>query len=687
MSEPLLVVDRLGVGYRNRAGERISVLRDVGLSVSGGESLGVVGESGAGKSTLVTAFLGYLRGGSELLDGQVVLDGHNLFSLDQKALGLLRGARVALVPQDAPQSLTPTMRIGALLDEALTLRGNLSAAGRRQRAEALLTSVALPSPATLLRRYPHELSGGQQQRVAIALALATDPDILVFDEPTTGLDVTTQVSLLDLLNTLRRRTGKAMIIVSHDLGAISAVSNRLLVMYAGEVVESGPTAAVLAGPRHPYTRALIAALPTIADPGIPQAAGGAAPSLSGAGCAFRARCPFATELCTIAHPALIPIDGTDGHAARCHHLDRVDQATAPARRRRQVAVQSEEPVLLQVTDLALSYARPASRLRPWETTPPPATVSGVSFAIRRGQTLALVGESGSGKSTIVRAIAGLLPPRHGEVAFAGQPLPGESRARPADLKRRIQLIFQNPDASLNPRQTIAEALAQPLRLYFSLDRAQCQARSIALLESVRLDERYLTRYPLQLSGGERQRVAIARAFAAEPDLVLCDEVTSSLDVSVQASVLDLLVNLQRDHGVSYLFVSHNLAVVRALADDVIVLFQGRVCEAGPVAAVFTPPHHPYTAALLAAVIEPGRDFPAAGARTVPGATVPTRGCRFHQRCPYAIARLCAEVDPPPQATRDGRLIYCHLPLETLERLPSEPSGFGQVTNCELEEQV
>ncbi len=664
----VLEVEDLHIGARTGAEIR-PLLRGITFSAGQGDAVGVVGESGAGKSTLALALLGDLRDGCVHTGGRVLLDGADLLAAQPRDLRRLRGTRIALVPQDAGQSLTPTMRVGALLEEAL---GPCAGSNFRARARDLLETVQLPA-ASLLDRYPHQLSGGQQQRVAVALALAGAPRVLLLDEPTTGLDVTTQARLLAMLRELRLGTGVTMIIISHDLGAVSALAERVLVMYAGQVVEDGPSSSVLSLPGHPYSRALLAALPRIDSRTLPLAMPGIAPRAGFAppGCAFRPRCPSATAVChTDPQPAAIG----PGWLARCHHSSLNPHATECREPRlpRQARAGSSPAIdpLLEVRGLAVTYRRrdlfTILRRRP---APPPA-VADIVLSVGRGETVALIGESGSGKSTIVRAIAGLLPASSGDVLLDRQALPRAVHDRSLDVRRRIQLVFQNPDASLNPRHTVRQLLAQPLRLYEPDADATRESRSLELLERVRLPDALIDRYPAQLSGGEKQRVAVARALAARPDLLLCDEITSSLDVSVQAAILDLLATLQRDQGIAAIVVSHDLAVVRAIADRVVVLDRGRICEAGDAEAVFSPPYHPRTASLLAAATVPGQAPPEAllfpGDRLTDARA--SEGCPFRDRCLWTLGPSCAYGPLPVHLLPGGKQIACRLPLDHLERV-------------------
>ncbi|MCY3877002.1 MAG: ABC transporter ATP-binding protein [Rhodobacteraceae bacterium] len=671
MGESLVQVKNLSVGYTSQAGATLPILRNIDLAIGEGETIGLVGESGCGKSTMALAMMGYLKSGIRVLEGESLFRGVNVFNMDERALDAIRGGNLALIPQNAGQSLTPTLRVGRQIGESVRLHSKLAKDQQRERVIELASQVRLPQPEEMLERYPHELSGGQQQRVAIAMALAGQPEVLLLDEPTTGLDVTTQAHILGLLRELAAETGTAMIYVSHDLGAIARVSNRIIVMYAGELVLDGPARRVLKQPAHPYARGLLLSIPRLKEAVVPASMPGRPPppGRAGQGCGFADRCPMAGQRCRDERPLLEPT--TSRELVRCHFHDRVEQLTPlePPHWRRG-ASRDQLDSILRLDNVAISYAKPGivdqilgrhPEVRP--------TVDEIDLTILRGEVVGVVGESGSGKSTILRAIAGLLPPRSGSITFEQAEnlnTPVDKRAK--NLSRRVQLIFQNPDASLNPRHTVAQILAQPLRLYFGLGNDQLREHSVALLEGVRLGEDYLERLPSQLSGGEKQRIAVARAFAANPDLVLCDEVTSALDVSVQAAVLDLLKQLQADRGTTYIFVSHDLAVVRAIADRVAVLYQGRICEMGPSENVYRFPSQPYTEVLLGAVPEPDLDAgPGLVAKDVPDLFPPDKGCPFQRRCPRHIGDICDNETPPWQPTELGHAIRCHIPLAELHR--------------------
>ena len=669
MREALIQVKNLGIGFTSQAKLALPILRNIDLQIREGETIGLVGESGCGKSTLALAMMGYLKSGLRVLEGESLFRGRNVFDMDKQTLEGIRGGELALIPQNAGQSLTPSARIGRQIGESVKLHTDFSKKERHDRVIDLLLQVRLPQPQELLKRYPHELSGGQQQRVAIAMALAGEPDVLLLDEPTTGLDVTTQAHILELLRDLATETGTAMVYVSHDLGAIARVSDRIAVMYAGELVLEGPARQVLKQPAHPYARGLLLSIPRLKEAVVPASMPGRPPLPGGAGqgCGFADRCPMVEQRCRDKRPTLEPTATQE--FVRCHFHERVEQLPSPEPPKRPDRSSWDEmDNILQFNDVAISYAKPGivDQIlgRQPNVTP---TINEIDLTIRQGETFGLVGESGSGKSTILRAIAGLLPPQSGTITYEeAESLNTSVEERSNDLLRCVQLIFQNPDASLNPRHTVAEILAQPLKLYFGLGGDELRERSVALLEQVRLRVDYLERLPSQLSGGEKQRVAVARAFAAEPKLVLCDEVTSALDVSVQAAVLDLLIQLQVDQGTTYVFVSHDLAVVRALADRVAVLYQGRLCEMGPSENVYRFPSHPYTEVLLGAVLEPDPDAePTLAADDVADLFPPPKGCPFQRRCPRKIGDICDDETPPWRPAEFGHAIRCHIPLDEL----------------------
>jgi peptide/nickel transport system ATP-binding protein len=635
--------------------------------------------------------MGYLRSGSQVLKGTVHFAGQEMFSLTGKELESVRGRQIALIPQNAGDSLTPTLRAGKQITEAIELNANLSGQAANKRMLELLAQVRLPHPEVMADRYPHELSGGQQQRVVVAMALAAEPDMLILDEPTTGLDVTTQAHILNLLRDIVAEMGTAMMYISHDLGVIARVSDRVTLMYAGEIIEDTDVVEMFKAPAHPYARGLLESIPRLTLSGIPNSMPGH-PPIPGTepGCSFAPRCKFTSDICTAEVPELRAISET-GHSVRCHHWETV-LATDFNQELEQVYhtfshATQDEPAI-EISGMAISYYRPKLMERLRNEPEPPATVSDITLSVQRGETLALVGESGSGKTTIVRTLAGLLPAKDGTIKFDDFDLSVEVDKRPMQLCKDIQLIFQNPDASLNPRHNVAEILDQPLKLYFpEMSRDERRARQSELLERVRLDDRYRLRYPGQMSGGEKQRVAIARAFAADPEVVLCDEVTSALDVSVQAAVLDLLADLQQERNTTYIFIAHDLAVVKAIADRVAVLYQGRLCEVGTVDEIYSPPFHPYTETLLGAILVPDPDYePQLLASDTPELSPPAQGCTFQRRCPYCLGDVCTQETPLWQspASAKGHQIRCHIPIEELDQL-TRARNLDQINGTKVEE--
>ncbi|WP_120499124.1 ABC transporter ATP-binding protein [Roseovarius sp. EL26] len=658
---------RIGIPLNN--GE-FNIVRDINLGIRAGEAIGLVGESGSGKSTIALSMMGFLGSGLEVLEGSSSFEGSFVFDLPLAELQKLRGGRLGLIPQNAGQALSPNLRISAQLIEALELHSDVATTDRQARMVELLSQVRLPDPEVILERYPHQLSGGQQQRVAIAMALAGEPDGLILDEPTTGLDVTTQAHILELLAQLRVERNLAMVFVSHDLGVIARVCTRVVVLYAGEIAEDGPVAEVLRKPVHPYTRGLIASIPKLSDAAIPASLEGRppAPDQRSGGCLFAPRCMHSTDICTQTKPNSRPAGS--GHVVRCHHAEKIVQGAAMPESTQREQVSLGEPIVT-LENVQIRYDQPGLIDRLTGKPRPTPTCDRVDLTIRAGETLALVGESGSGKSTILKAISGLVPPSQGRILDrAGQTLPPYLDNRTKDQKRRFQMVFQNPDLSLNPRQTVEEIIGSPLKLYEGLAGQALRNRVVNLLDQVRLGASYLRKLPSQMSGGEKQRIGIARAFAARPDLILCDEVTSALDVSVQAAVLSLLVDLQAETGTALLFVSHDLAVVRAISDKVMVLYQGRMCELGSAESVFAEPYHPYASTLLNAALEPDPDkAPILLADDVTELSPPAKGCPFQRRCAHRIGEICDSERPGNALGADNpHEILCHLKESQLQSI-------------------
>ncbi len=665
-------VKNLSIGFRSKQNDEISILRNITTNIKKGETVGIVGESGSGKSTLALAMMGYVKQGLYTIKGECLFKSSNLLEMKNKDLEQIRGRKIAMIPQNAGQSLTPNLKIGYQIDEALILHTNFNKFERDKKISELLNKVRLPSPETMAFRYPHELSGGQQQRVAVAMALAGKPDLLLLDEPTTGLDVTTQAHVLELLKFIAKDTGTSMVYVSHDLGAIAQVSDRIIVMYAGEIVLEGPARSILKSPIHPYTYGLLKSIPKLSLSGLPDSMPGNQPQPGniGRGCSFYDRCEIAEDKCKKNSPGLEYISELQT-SVRCFNyknLKKLDDQVDSLTQKKNIKKNVNE--ILNLTDVSISYAKQKfldQILNKITDTNP--TVKDINIEVKKGETIALVGESGSGKSTILKSIAGLLKTKDGKIKFENdRVLSSDLKKRDSNDLRAIQLIFQNPDESLNPNHTVEQILSQPLKLYFRLAGDELKKKVAELLNKVRLGEFYMTRYPRQLSGGEKQRVAVARAFAAKPDIILCDEVTSALDVSVQAAVLNLLQTLKEDFGTTYIFVSHDLAVVRAISDRVAVLYQGRLCEIGPSKNVYQFPSHPYTEVLLGAVLEPDPDIkPKLVAEDIVEEKPPEKGCCFQGRCPRILGDKCKNETPPWQIDDNGNAIRCHISVEELKK--------------------
>jgi peptide/nickel transport system ATP-binding protein len=560
------------------------VVQDVSLHLRPGEAIGLVGESGSGKTTTALALLGYARTGMRIAGGTVTIAGREVDLGNEHRARPVRGRLVSHVPQDPATNLNPSLRVAGFIKDVL--KEHRPEQATEESVLGALGRVHLPRTTEFTRRFPHQLSGGQQQRVLIASALVCEPPLIVLDEPTTGLDVVTQARVLEEIKRLHKERGLAMVYVSHDLSVISQIADRIAVMYAGRVVEEGPAARILSRPRHPYTRGLVSSIPDHSARHALHGIPGVAVGLDNRpdGCAFAPRCPQVVARCLTELPALE--DQGDGRTARCFESHR----TPPLQRSEGLAAREihGEPLLVVENLKAVHKGRR-------ETV---VAADGVSFTVDSGGCVALVGESGSGKTTIARAVAGLHELSGGSIRLAGETLSGNAKDRTREQRRRCQIIFQNPYESLNPRQRVGDQIARPARVLRRVSAADAKAETSRLLERVRLPSRLASKFPVELSGGERQRIAIARALAASPDLVICDEITSALDVSVQAAVIELLTELRDELSLALLFITHNLGVVTAIADRVLILENGVICEEGTVDAVFGSPQHPRTRELL-----------------------------------------------------------------------------------------
>jgi peptide/nickel transport system ATP-binding protein len=670
MSAPVLDVQDLAVSYR-RAGEWAPALAGVSLQVAGGEAYGLVGESGSGKSTLALSLMRYLPRNGRIDAGAIRVEGHDLLGLDDRELRRWRGTRLAIVYQDPVSALNPALRVGDQIAEVYRFHRGIRRPEALGLARDALARVAMPDPGDILRRYPHELSGGQQQRVVIAMALAPDPRLLILDEPTTGLDATVEAAILDLLAALRREIDAAILLISHNLGLVARMCDRIGVLYAGRVVEEGPAPEVLHLPRHPYTMGLLRSLPRFGGtrervplepiPGTPPFLGDMLP-----GCYFAPRCALARDECRVREPELLPV--APARRSRCYFWDEVPQMPhGPAGVTPRRASAPGETVLA-VEGLRKSYRGRRSRI---------VAVDGVSLAVRKGETLGLVGESGSGKTTLARCLVGLTEPDAGILTVGGKPSPWRGSNRDRSILHAMQMIFQNPDTTLNPSWTVRGILRRAVRVLLGLRGSPRDRRVTDLARRVRLEPRFLDLHPVQLSGGQRQRTAIARAFAGRPVLTVCDEPVSALDVSVQAAILALLADLQTSEGVSYIFISHDLTVVRYLADRIGVMYLAQLVEVGRTEDVFAGPHHPYTEALLSAIPAIDGDPPRPRVRlqgVLPSPAAPPGGCRFHTRCPRKVGEICEKEEPPWQDAGGGHLFRCHIPPDDLRALQAAGGG-------------
>jgi peptide/nickel transport system ATP-binding protein len=685
MAAPILVVDDLSVSYPADNG-RLQALQHIGFSIAPGQALGLVGESGSGKSTAAMAVLGLLDKAARVDTGSVRFRGEDLYAMDDESRRKIRGDKISIVFQDPFTSLNPSLRVGRQIVEPLVMHRGLSEDAARAEAARLLAEVGIPDPARMLRSYPHELSGGMKQRAMIAIALACEPELLILDEPTTALDVTVEAQILDLLDALRRSRSLAILFISHNLGVVSRTCDDICVLYAGQLIERGATREVLANPRHPYTKGLLASLPVIGgvrhrlEP-IP----GRLPDLTEpqSGCIFQPRCHFALPPCAQPQP---PVQQAPGHEARCWRAQelagtpwQVNDA-AEVLRKVHLPPAASQPVLVQADDIRKTFHLGGwfDSLRldlhgggfPIKRVPQiTRAIDGVSLRIAPGEIVGLVGESGCGKTTLGRCLIDLVTPTGGTVRIDGEDLLTASPAQRRELRQKAQIVFQNPDSSLNPRKTVRDIIGRPLELFGLAEGDAVERRVMELLDMVRLAPRYADRYPHQMSGGEKQRVGIARALATNPKFVVCDEAVSALDVSVQASVLNLLSDLRDQLGVAYLFISHDLSVISHIADRICVMYRGAIVEEGPTEQVLAPPHHPYTEALLAAVPVVGatsrRHVVPRAANDGAPAQVPGAGCRFSSRCQHRIGVICDTIAPPVRQGVDGHRVLCHIPLEDL----------------------
>jgi peptide/nickel transport system ATP-binding protein len=667
MNEPAIQLEDLEVVYRVRGVDR-SVLRGVSLTIGAGESYGLVGESGCGKTTAAFAIMRALPRNGRVISGSIRVNGEDLLGMGQAGVRKLRATTLSMVYQNPGSALNPTIRVGEQVGEVFELMG-FDKKEAQERGRQILAKVQISDPQRVMRRYPHQLSGGMQQRVVIAMALAKDPTLLILDEPTTGLDATVEAEVLDLIAALRQEFGTSVLFISHNLAVIAKMCEQVGVLYAGRVVEEGLADQVFRDPRHPYTVGLLRCIPrggVRKDETPLDTIPGFLPRMGAEieGCVFAPRCGLVQEICRQEEPRLYPIG--NGRTSRCHFHEQAHLVprTSPAQL---VAPRHGNGTAI----LTLEHAGKTYRQEGQDVH----ALSDITLAIRPGEILGLVGESGSGKTTLARVLLGLTSPDAGSVLeLEGTPLAARVQRRSEEQVRAVQVVFQNPDSALNRRFSVRRIIGRALFKLRGLRGKQRDERARDLANSVRFDESLLAVRPAQLSGGLKQRVAIARAFAGDPKVVLCDEPTSALDVSVQAAILNLLAELQSEQGVTYLFISHDLGVVRYISDRIAVLYLGRLMELGDAETVFDPPHHPYTEALLSAVPTlGGEERPRIRLEgEVPSAAEPPSGCVFHTRCPRYLGPICEEEEPPLQEAEPGHFKRCHIPIDELRRLQATP---------------
>jgi peptide/nickel transport system ATP-binding protein len=668
-TKPLLEIRNLRIEYRGRY-ESVVAVPNVSLTIAPGESYGLVGESGCGKTTTAMAVMGYLGGTGRVTSGSIRFDGEEIVGARPEQLRAIRGRRVAMVYQEPMSALNPVKTIGAQLAEVPRRHLGSSKAEAREMCAAMLENVRLPDPLAMLKRFPHQLSGGQQQRIVIAMALLARPALLLLDEPTTGLDVTVEAAILDLIADLRRQYGTSLLYISHNLGLIASACDRVGIMYSGEMIEETDTKSLFREPRHPYTQGLLGCIP-----GIGSAKGSRAlspipghlpsPAERPQGCWFGPRCAhFQVAKCGGESISLASA-GNKNHLVRCvrwQDLTRESVASGG-----DAIVAGDHKTALSVTDVSKRYLLNGGR----------RTVQAneeISFEVGKGEIMGLVGESGCGKSTLARMLVGLEGATSGSIEYEGVDLarlPARKRAR--NMLKSIQMVFQNPDSTLNPSHSVATPIRRALRKFGGYkDKAAIELRLQELLQLVRLPPELAKRRPAQLSGGQKQRIAIARAFATNPSLIVADEPVSALDVSVQAAVITLLLDIQKEHQSTMLFISHDLALVRHIADRIVVMYLGRVMEKGHAEEIFAPPYHPYTEALLSAVHSPDASVKQQERIRLTGETpspinLPS-GCRFASRCHRKIGEICDTVAPPVRRASASHEIACHISLEELRTM-------------------
>ncbi len=686
VGETVLEVEDLAVVYETRKAD-VNAVRGVSFDVCRGETVGIVGESGCGKSTVALGLVGSLGNNGRYAGGSIRFQGREMIGRPYKELQEIRGNHISMVFQDPTRALNPSIRLGTQLTEVLTHHREISRDEAWGKSVEMLKRVQLPDAGQIMNRYLHQISGGQQQRIVIAMALLNNPSLLIMDEPTTALDVTVEAQVLDLVGDLKRDFNAGIIFISHNLGVVAQVCDYITIMYAGVMVEKGPVEKIFSRPLHPYTRGLLNCVPKLGSVKessrlVPIRGHVPAPGeVSKDCCIFEARCDFATGKCSASHPEFMEVESD--HIARCFYADKIYKKKMDAAAGKKPAAtgpkskRGKGEIFLSIEKLKVYYPyRSASNGIGLGKKKSVKAVDDVTLKTIKGKTLGIVGESGCGKSTLVKGVIGLEDVTDGGGDFMGFDISLPLSDRDIEFIREMQMVFQSPDSTLNPSYVVGKQIARPVRRFNIVPKGQTTGEVMRLLRSVQLDEYYYNRFPRQLSGGEKQRVGIARALASRPDLILLDEPLSALDVSVQASVINLLIELQKHRKTTMIFIAHDLSVVRFLSDDVAVMYLGQIVERGPSESIYMPPYHPYTEALLSAVpiADPTvkkRQIRLEG--TVPSAIDPPKGCRFHTRCPRRgmlpnDGKICEVEDPPWQRSKRGNWILCHIPTEELSKV-------------------
>jgi len=655
----------------------VQAVDGVSLDISSGEILGLVGESGAGKSATARSVLRLIDSPGEIVGGEVLFNDEDVLSMSSDRLREYRGSDMGMVFQDPTSTLNPTMEIGKQVQESVENAKSVSGEVARAKAIELLKQVGIPNAAKRADDYPHEFSGGQKQRIVIAIAIAGGPDLLVADEPTTGLDVTIQSQILDLLRDLNKDLDMSVLFITHDLGVVRELCDRVAIMYAGSIVETGPVAPMFTHPNHPYTKGLVRSIPRIGD--IEADSSDQLPLIEGTmpnlteefeGCKYADRCPAATEECLESHPPLEATTDRERHVACYHYEDtasieydtEVDRGTISWEKTNN---HGNDETILEVSDLKKYFDTSTLFDQLFGNPSSIRAVDDISFSIGENETFGIVGESGCGKSTLARSILRLLEPTDGEVVYQGNSIMTIDNEELRELRRELQIVFQDPQSSLNPLRTIRRTIEHPMKLHNIGTEAERPERISELIEAVGLETRHLDRYPHELSGGQQQRVGIARALAVNPEVIVLDEPVSGLDVSVQAQILNLLKDIQEDLGIVYILISHDLSVVSHLCNRVAVMYLGELVDVGPTEKVFDPPFHPYTQVLRSSI--PGEEMVSERNKELLQGEVPDpsnipSGCRFHPRCPHKIGEVC-EHEAPADHIVGGEQISCHLMRE------------------------